>query len=159
MNAALFEPELLSDGSLINVVKGRAHVEVSRDRRTMNNMDPETKAIHIRLEEWGPWGRARTVQGYPTASPMEKAVLYGRLGIPQDESLRGEPQMPDHVARVDASVAKCCQIDQQVLKKYYQFHAPMEAIAREMRMRERQAQNVLRRARWRVSAFLAVLES
>lgn len=155
MNTMVIE---LPSGFAMSLPGAKVDVQVSRDRRTMNNMDSETKAIHIRLEEWGIWARDKGIRGYPSESPMEKAVLYGKLGIPQESNFRAEPEIPDRVAHIDVCVARCCQIDQRALKAYYEYHISMYELARNMSMRERQAQNVLRRARWRVSAHLAVME-
>lgn len=130
-------------------------VAVERDGRTMNNMDPETKAIHIRLERWGAETRER-LSGYPAATLLGRLMEQGPMGAAQ----MGKPlvELSEPSARIDACVGKLCQIDQRALKFYYQQQISREVLARKMSMRERQAQNVLRRARWRVQAHLAVME-
>lgn len=132
----------------------RVAVEV-RDRRTMNNMDPETKAVHIRLEQWGAETRQR-LNGWPEKTLLGRLIEQGPMGAPQ----AGSPpvELSDPAARIDVCVAKLCQIDQRALKLYYQQQIARESLARQLRMRERQAQNVLRRARWRVQAHLSVIE-
>jgi len=157
----VLDREILGTGTVIVVARAKARVEVAveeRDKRTMNNMDPETKAIHLRLEEWGRWARDKGIQGYPSQSSTEKAAQYGKLGVPDLSQNKREPVMPDHVARLDSCVARCCQIDQQALRTYYEYQISLYELGRKLGMRERQARNVLRRARWRVAAHLAVIE-
>lgn len=131
-------------------------VSVQRDRRTMNHMDPETKAIHIRLEQWGAETR-ENLSGYPPITLLGRLIEQGPMGASQT----GKPpvSLSEPAARIDCCVGKLCQIDQRVLKFYYQAQISRDVLARKMSMRERQAQNVLRRARWRVAAHLAVMES
>jgi len=130
-------------------------VHVERDRRTMNNMDPETKAIHIRLEQWGAETRER-LSGFPETTLLGRLIEQGPMGAGQ--SGRPPVSLSGPAARIDTCVAKLCQIDQKALRTYYQRQLSREMLARELKMRERQAQNVLRRARWRVQAHLAVME-
>lgn len=125
-----------------------------RDRRSMNHMDPDTKLVHARLEEWAKWAKDTGILGYPKQSLTEKAAQYGKLGIPQESNYRAEPMMPDHVAHVDAAVSKLCQIDKGVVKTYYLKWEPVNVMARRHSMRVLQFQRVLRRARWRIMGFL-----
>jgi DNA-directed RNA polymerase specialized sigma24 family protein len=82
---------------------------------------------------------------------MEKAVLYGKLGIPQEANFRGEPEIPDDVAKIDSAIARLCEIDKRAIIAYYTHWEAMETIAKRCGMRVRQFQNVLRRARWRLT--------
>ena len=126
-----------------------------RDRRTMNNMDSETKAVHIRLEQWGAETRER-IAGWPEKTLLGRLIEQGPMGAGQT----GTPpvDLSEPAAHIDACVAKCCVIDQKALRLYYQGWMTMYELGKRMSMRERQAQNVLRRARWRVGAHLAVME-
>jgi len=121
-----------------------------RDPRNLSHMDPDTKAMHLLLEIWGKWARGTGIAGYPTCSPTERAVRYGRLGIPQESNYKGEPEIPDEIAKVDAAIARLGDIDRRAIVSYYTHWEPMEFLARRCHMRIRQFQNVLRRARWRL---------
>lgn len=121
----------------------------------MNNMSPEDRVIHIRLEQWGSETRQRA-NGWPEKTLLGRLIEQGPMGAPQ----AGSPpvELSEAAAHIDVCVAKLCQIDQRALKLYYQQWMAREDLARRLHMRERQAQNVLRRARWRVQAYLAVIE-
>jgi hypothetical protein len=125
-----------------------------RDRRAMNHMDPDTKLVHARLEEWARWAKEIGIAGYPKQSPTEKAALYGALGLPQEPLNKPEPLMPDHVAVIDAAICKLGEIDRAVVKTYYLNWTAVEVMARKHKMRVLQFQRVLRRARWRVMGYL-----
>jgi len=130
-------------------------VVVERDRRTMNNMDGETRALHIRLEQWGRETR-ESLHGYPALTLLGRLIEQGANGAAQT----GRPpvSLSESAARADSCVAKLCQTDQKALRLYYQQEMAMETLASRLSMRTRQAQNVLRRARWRFGAHLAVIE-
>lgn len=121
----------------------------------MNRMDAETKIIHIRLEQWGAETRER-IAGWPEKTLLGRLIEQGPMGAGQE----GRPPvvLSEPAAHVDVCVARCCQIDQRALRLYYQGWMAMSELAEKLRMRERQAQNVLRRARWRVGAHLSVME-
>lgn len=155
MNAVATDIPNGLDDSRVVCAKARQVVNVERDRRTMNNMDPETKAIHIRLEQWGLETRD-SLNGYPSITLLGRLIEQGPMGAGQ----QGKPpvDLSEAAAHVDACVGKLCQIDQRVLKFYYQAQISRDVLAHKMRMRERQAQNVLRRARWRLAAHLSVME-
>jgi hypothetical protein len=129
---------------------------VMRDPRTLNHMDPETTAIHLLLEVWGKWAKHSGIAGYPKSSPTEKAARYGKLGIPQESNYKGEPEMPEEIARLDAAVGRLCEIDRAAIRAYYTHWEPREVMARKCGMRARQFLNVLRRARWRLTIYLNV---
>lgn len=138
-----------------------AEVYVSeRDPRSMNHMDPDTKLVHARLEEWAKWAKDIGIAGYPRQSLTEKAAQYGKLGIPQESNIRAEPLMPDHVARVDAAICRLGEIDKKAIRLYYTSWDVAENLARKMdrSMRWRQFLNVVRRARWRVAGYLDAVE-
>jgi hypothetical protein len=139
-----------------------AEVYVSeRDSRCMNNMDPDTKLVHARLEEWSRWAKDLGIAGYPRQSLTEKAAQYGKLGIPQESNIRSEPMMPDHVARMDAAICRLGDVDRKAIKLYYLNWDVAENLARKMDRSMRRAQflNVVRRARWRLGAFLDAIEN
>lgn len=129
-------------------------VMTERPARSMNHMDPETKIVHVRLEEWAKWAKDLGISGYPRQSITEKAAKYGKLGIPQEPLHKPEPMMPERVAVTDAAISKLGDIDRRVIFAYYLQWAPVEVMARRCGMRVRQFQNVLRRARWRIRGFL-----
>lgn len=130
-------------------------VVVERDRRTMNNMDGETRILHIRLEQWGRETR-ETLNGYPPLTLLGRLIEQGANGASQT----GRPpvSLSESAARADSCVAKLVQTDQGALRLYYQADISIEILAQRLSMRVRQAQNVLRRARWRFGAHLAVIE-
>jgi hypothetical protein len=128
---------------------------ITPDARRINHMDPETKAVHARLESWGRWAKEKGVSGWP------ERTLLGRLI--DGEELVGAAQskppiaMPDDVAVTDRAVAHLGVIDRRVIETYYLQWEPVEVMARRNSMRVRQFQNVLRRARWRISGFLGAI--
>jgi DNA-directed RNA polymerase specialized sigma24 family protein len=138
---------------LLAIPTPRPEVIVQRDRRTTNNMAPEDKATHLILEQWGRETRS-ALNAYPPVTLLGRLIEQGANGASQ----AGRPpvSLSEDAARADACVAKLCQIDQRALRFYYQHQEPLEALARHLGMRVRQAQNVLRRARWRFAAHLAV---
>lgn len=141
----------------MGVMSAKVEVRIARDRRTMNHMDPETKAVHIRLEQWGCETRECLQGTYPPVTMLGRLIEQGPMGASQT----GKPPvaLSDAAARVDACVGKLCQIDQKALRLYYQSWMTVYELSRKLSMRERQAQNVLRRARWRLGAHLSVMES
>jgi len=123
-------------------------------RKSMNHMDPETKEIHLRLEEWARWAKDSGIAGYPRQSLTEKAATYGKLGIPQEPLHKPEAMMPDRVAAIDAAICRLGDIDRGVVRTYYLNWQPVETMARRHHMRVLQFQRVLRRARWRIMGYL-----
>jgi hypothetical protein len=131
--------------------------EVEQDtsrRKAMNHMDPETKLVHARLEEWAKWAKDSGIAGYPRQSLTEKAAQYGKLGIPQESNYRSEPMMPDHVALIDAAICRLGDLDRRVIKAYYLRWQAVAVMAWNLRMRERKFQHILQRARWRIMGYL-----
>jgi len=128
-------------------------VSVERDRRNLSHMDPETKAIHLRLETW-----AQAVKnnggnlGYPSES------IYTKRNLVRTEG-RHEDLISDSVANVDAAVARLGEIDKSVIRRYYQHWRPVgiwkgiPGIPSAHRF-----DVVLKRARWRVDGFLSAIE-
>lgn len=129
-------------------------IEENNRRKSMNNMDPETKEIHLRLEEWARWAKDSGIAGYPRQSLTEKAATYGKLGIPQEPLHKPESMMPDHVAVIDAAISKLGDIERRVVQTYYLHWDTVENMARKHHMRVLQFQRVLRRARWRIMGYL-----
>lgn len=157
MNAVSREFEQLSDGSLIRVVRAtpRMAILVERDRRGMNHMGPETKAIHIRLDEWSVWvKRALTVLGYPTESYYHK---WAALKIAPNPGF--EAQMPERPANVDRAVARLGEIDKSVIWRFYCQFRPVQ-IWRGLHAIDSQSafDRILKRARDRTAGCLMVIE-
>lgn len=121
-----------------------------RSGRVLSRMDPEMKATHLRLEGWAKWAK-ENVRAWPERTLLGK-LCDGELGRTEN---RTPTTMPDHIASVDAAVSWLGAIDQKVIKAYYLNWAPPEFAARRVHMRLTQFQNVLRRARWRISGYLA----
>lgn len=123
-----------------------------RDRRAMNHMDPETKLVHVRLEEWGRWAKDSEVHAWPRITLLGRCIDQGETGAAQ--SGRPPVAMPDRVAVIDAAVCKLGEIDKRVVQAYYIRWQPIEVMARRHSMRVLQFQRVLRRARWRIMGYL-----
>lgn len=130
-------------------------LDVTRDKRRMNHMDPETKVVHARLEAWGAWAKESELRAYPSATYLARWIEQGIDGAAQ----QGKPPiaMPDEIASVDAAVSRLGAIDKRAVQLYYIKWQPIENLARMMHMRSRQYQNVLRRARWRLAAYMDLL--
>lgn len=135
-------------------IEVREMIEDNRRRKSMNHMDPETKLVHARLEEWATWAKDLGIAGYPKQSLTEKAAKYGKLGIPQEPLHKPEPMMPDHVAVIDAAICRLGEIDRGVVRTYYLRWEPVNVMARRHSMRVLQFQRVLHRARWRIMGYL-----
>lgn len=129
-----------------------------RDRRATNRMDPETREIHERLEEWARWARDPGIAGYPRQSLTEKAATYGRLGIPQEPLHRPESVMPAHVAVVDAAITRLSLREQDVIRSYYLHWQPVEQLARRIDMHPLMFHRVLRRARAWIAGYVEARE-
>jgi hypothetical protein len=126
-----------------------------RDRRTMNRMDPETRMVHIRLEAWGRWSKGGMPRAYPEATLLARCIEQGITGASQTG--RAPTAMPDHIAAVDAAVCRLGRVDEkgrEAIREYYVQEQSIEDCARHLRMQVRQFQNILRRSRWRVGAYL-----
>lgn len=117
-------------------------------------MDPDTRAVHIRLTVWGEWAKQCAENGWPPITLLGRMIKQG----PNGASQTGKPpiSMPDEIAETDAAVAKLCEIDKRAIVGYYTKWEPIEALARRLHMRTQQIHNVLRRARWRLNFALDV---
>lgn len=129
---------------------------VMNDVRT-NRMDDETKIVHRRLEEWGRWAKDSEVHAWPTTTYLGRVIEQGAHAAGQ----QGKPpiSIPEPVAVVDAAVSRLGAIDRGVIQTYYLRWEPIEVMSRRHKMRVRQFQNVLRRARWRILGFLDAREA
>ena len=127
----------------------------TRDKRRVNHMDPETRLVHGRLEQWGAWAKDSEIRAYPSVTYLARWIEQGIDGAAQ----QGKPPiaMPDEIAAVDAAVCRLNDIDKRAVRLYYIKWQPIDVLARQMGMRSRQYQNVLRRARWRLGLFLGLL--
>lgn len=136
----------------------RLHVEpeYKRSGRCMSRMDDETRVVHARLEEWSSEAKgAFRALGLPSQSFCERwAVLEVRTDPGH------EAQMSDRAFNVDRAVRKLGEIDRSVIWRYYMDFRPGDALWRKLHAIEGldHFNRVLRRARWRVSGFLAALE-
>ena len=126
----------------------------STDRRAVSHMNSETKEVHVRLEAWAPWAKDSGIAGFPPQSLTEKAAKYGKLGIPQQSLNKPEPMMPVDVAITDAAISRLGAIDQKVIRARYLYWESREISAKRCGMRQRQFDNVLKRARWRVGYYI-----
>lgn len=126
------------------------------DKRAMNHMDPETKMVHVRLEAWADWVRTELPREFPSITVLGRVIEQGALGAAQGTA--APINMPEAVAITEKAVLRLGQIDQKVIRAYYFNWAPVEMLARRVHMRRREFENVLRRARWRVSGYINALE-
>jgi hypothetical protein len=129
--------------------------QATRDKRVMSHMDPDTKAVHSRLEAWGAWAKDGEIRAWPASTILGRMIDQQATGASQ--SGRPPISMPDDIAAVDAAVCALNDIDKRAIRIYYLKWAPIEVHARLMHMRVRQFQNVLRRARWRLALRLDLL--
>lgn len=120
-----------------------------------NRMDPDTKMVHLRLEEWGKWAKGSEAKAWPQTTMLGRVIEQGPGA---SQSGRPPVEMPDPVAVVDAAVSRLGAIDRGVVQTYYIRWEPIEVMARRKHMRVRQFQNVLRRARWRILGFIEAKE-
>lgn len=134
------------------------------DKRVMNNMDAETKAIHLRLEAWARWSKSSPeLREYPEVSMMGKMEEYGPEAMASfmSNGVRVPASMPEAIEAVERAVSRLGEIDRRALTKYYLEWQPVEALARSMRpkMKEREFLTVLRRARFRVRCYVEAMEA
>lgn len=130
---------------------------LERDRRAMNHMDPETRDVHARLEHWADWVRDHPLQAFPPRTMLGRVIEEGLHGAGASGA-PPSPEFPPAVALVERAVLALCVIDQRVIRQYYLAWGTAEAHARACRMSVRQFRNVLKRARWRLSGYLAARE-
>lgn len=117
------------------------------DSRAKNAMDARTLFIHTRLEQWAKWSK-ENLGAWPVRTIIGRLIDEG----PGSHHVGRPPvSMPEPVAQTDAAVAKLGEIDQRVIKVYYQHWEPVSVLCRRARMPENKFKTALRRARWRVS--------
>lgn len=125
---------------------------LERDGRAMNHMDPETKLVHARLEQWARWARDHALQPFPVRTVLGRVIEEGpAAGSPSG----GAPEWPAEVAEVERAVLALGDIDRSVIRQYYLEWGPPEAHARACHMSVRRFRSALRRARWRLSGWLS----
>lgn len=125
------------------------------DPRTSNRMDAETRYIHVRLEAWGRWARETETRAWP-----ERSVL-GRLieeGPGAGQAGRPSGYVHPSIAAIESAVIKLPAKEREAVREYYTRWAPPEVVARRVRMRMREFQSTLYRARVRVAGYLAAVE-
>jgi hypothetical protein len=129
---------------------------VMRDVRA-NRMDTDTRIVHERLEQWGRWAKDSEARAWPESTMLGRVMEQGLVAAGQ----QGRPPIaiPEAVAIVDAAVSRLGAIDRGVIQTYYLRWEPIEVMARRHRMRVRQFQNVLRRARWRILGYIDAAEA
>ncbi len=133
-------------------LESTAHVP---DTRRINHMDSDTKAVHYELERWGRWARDAGIRAWPQVTLLGRIIEEGLHGA---RSTGAPPvSMPSEVERVDKAVAHLGEVDRRVIRKYYLEWAPPEVMAKSLKMRRREFDNVLRRARYRVQGYIAAL--
>jgi hypothetical protein len=118
----------------------------------ISRMDPETRFVHSLLEQWGKWAYDSALRAYPSVTLLGRLIECGPNGA--IGSGRPPVEMPLLIALVDSAVAKLNAMDRQIIVIYYTRDEPLEACARRCRLKIRQFQNVLRRARWRLMVHL-----
>lgn len=125
----------------------------TRSNRALSHMDAETKVVHARLEAWANFVR-EPLNGWPRRTQLGR-LIDGEIV----RSLDRQPvSMPDEIAITDRAVAHLREIDRRVVETYYLTWAPVEIMARRLKMRSRQFENVLKRARWRLGGYLAAFQ-
>lgn len=129
---------------------------VERDGRVMNHMAPDLRLTHARLERWGRWAKSAGVRAWPQVTLLGRIIEHGPVGacIPTSAA---QSAIPKDIAEVDAAVARLCQIDKAVIRTYYMEWAPIEVMAKHRRMKVSTFHATLRRARWRVNDYLAII--
>lgn len=81
-----------------------AVMQVDAPAKNRNGVPAE---VHALLVLWGNWTRKERIPGqFPSQSPFVKAMLYGKLGIPQESNVRLEDVMPALVEWMDGIVEK-----------------------------------------------------
>jgi DNA-directed RNA polymerase specialized sigma24 family protein len=125
-----------------------------KDGRACSHMDPQTSAVHARLEEWGKWCRDR-LNAWPQRTLLGRVIDQGFTGAAQPGAERAD--VSEDVAVTDAAVARLGQIDQRAIKAYYMRTEPIESSAKRVGMSKRMFQNVLRRARWRLAVYMGII--
>lgn len=127
-----------------------AAAEWAMDNRVRSRMSGDTLLTHMRLEAWGRWSRDKLAP-WPTRTVLGRMMDEGPGA--SHETTGGE--IPEAVQQTDRAVAHLGEVDRRVIRVYYTEWAPLEVMARRLKMRPRQFQAVLNRARWRVSGYLA----
>jgi len=146
------------DGALVIHTSGvRAFMDSGEVQagRSANHMAPEIKAVHYRLIAWGKWAHERM-------EPWPERTWLGKLVDGETVRTHNRPpvSMPDDIAVVDAAVGRLGAIDRKAIEACYHYRDdPVEAMARRAKMRVRQFQNVLKRARWRICGYIDARES
>lgn len=160
MNATLTIASLpggFDDSSIVRArTRGTVNVVVERDPRAMNRMDAATKLVHARLEEWGTETKAKEENGYPASTLLGRVIDHGPMGASQ--SGMGPTSLSEHVANVDAAVARLWGQGQRCIKRYYKSWEPPEVMAQKEGLKLRQFQEVLRRSRDLIGLWLDDVE-
>lgn len=99
-------------------------------------MDPETRLIHARLDEWAAERRRALVADQPI-------------------------QLAQRPANVDLAVSRLDEADRAVVIRYYVEFRSGDALWKDLKDIDsrRRFDAVLKRARWRVDGFLRCMES
>jgi hypothetical protein len=126
-----------------------------RSGRAVNAMDPDTRRIHARLEEWAVQvRRSAGACGYP---PESVYVKWALLGVRTETG--HESELSPRAANVEAAVLRLCAIDQGVIRRYYLawrqtgIWKGLAGINNDDKFRA-----ILSRARFRVDGYLSAIE-
>lgn len=130
----------------------RVEVQVERDPRAMNRMDPETKLVHAYLEQWGRETKDRPENGFPASTLLGRLIDQGPMGASQ--SGRPPTDLTPQSALIDAAVSRLWGIGKKCIKRYYQTWEPMDVMARKESISESHMKEVLRRSRHLIALWL-----
>jgi hypothetical protein len=125
----------------------------SRDPRGLNRLDPEIRGTHYQLVTWAKMaGTDNPGIGWKRCSQICRLLLVpGQGGAPMVD-------ISEDDLATDAAVAHLGDIDRRVVWAYYvDWHKARDGQWWRLLtgMKERQAYNVLNRARWRINGYRA----
>jgi hypothetical protein len=129
------------------------------DRRAMNGMTGEIKLAHLRLEAWGKWAKDSGLRAWPELSILGRLIEQGANGAAQQGS-QPSAYCPPPIEATEVAVNRLGAIDKKVVICNYVLavDSPVEAKAKRCRMRVKEFQNVLGRARFRVRCYTELLD-
>jgi len=157
MSAASFDVDEYVEDRSARIGFTRPAVEPATERsgRAVNAMDPDTRLIHARLDEWAKEvKRSAGARGYPSESAY---VAWSVLQVRTESG--HEPDLSERAQHVEAAVLRLGAIDQSVIRRYYLdwrqtgIHKGLAGINNEDKFR-----SVLKRARFRVDGYLSAIE-
>jgi DNA-directed RNA polymerase specialized sigma24 family protein len=127
-------------------------VSVDRRRGILDDIPPECAAA---IDAWADWVRRyQDGIGYGSTSVAWRLMQAKLVGI----ASRGtaiQPEMPQHVADVDAAIGKLNRRERKAMRTYYLWYAPAEDKAERCRCNVPEFYRRLKRARRTVADCLA----